>query len=130
MKYQVWIKAHDRKTLAVIAQVQVFDDGDRLECERIAETYEINPSVLFGPVVCEQDPIFSTETRIPGWGPLVVRGPEGYVGIHAMPGAGGSSSARGGGSSGGSAGPCPVSYSGMHAAAFDGRCIHCRMQVW
>lgn len=71
MKYLVWIIARDPKTLQPIAEVLVFENEDRLKAEHYNEGYtriQDNAPYLFGPVVLGQNPIFNTETRIPGWG--------------------------------------------------------------
>lgn len=74
MKYQVWVIARDPKTLHPIAEVLVFENEDRLKADRYNESYprtSDNARFLFGPVVLGQCPIYSTETRIPGWGAVV-----------------------------------------------------------
>lgn len=54
MKYQVWVKAHDPKTLAVIAEVLVFEHEIRLEAEKLAEIPRADEMLLFGPFVLHQ----------------------------------------------------------------------------
>lgn len=73
MKYQVWIKAHDPKTLAVIGEVLIFEHEDRLVAEQRAEgdLPLVNGALYFGDYVLVQKPLYRTENRIPGWGKIV-----------------------------------------------------------
>lgn len=70
MKYQVWIKAHDPKTLAVIGEVLIFEHEDRLVAEQRAEgdLPLVDGALYFGDYVLVQKPLYRTENRIPGWG--------------------------------------------------------------
>lgn len=78
MKYQVWVIARDRKTLQPIAEVLAFEHDERMVAEAYNENYSRsvcgdNPRFLFGVVVLGQNPLYTTETRIPGWGVVAPR---------------------------------------------------------
>lgn len=76
MKYQVWVIARDPKTLQPIAEVLVFEHDVRLKAEAYNEEFtdlQAKIHFLFGVVVTSQNPLYSTETRIPGWGVVAPR---------------------------------------------------------
>lgn len=106
MKYQVWVKAHDPKTLAVIAETLGFEHEDRLEAERYNEVLQpaAVAAYLFGDYVLAQKPLYRAETRIPGWGGLA--GNPGIPRLITYMVVGGSGGGNGGGNvgSGGGAG--------------------------
>lgn len=127
MKYQVWIKAHDPKTLVVIAETLVFENEDRLECEKIAESCTIDPGSIFGPVVwATKVPLYTTETRTPGWGALVeaarVSPTTGISSITVVAGSGG---VGGGVSPAPPARQCRNSDCGKISFTNKTRCPHC-----
>jgi len=68
MSYEVWVRAHNPRTMVVIAETLICVSEDRLLAEKRAEQ-EVSPiSDMFGPYVLEQQPVITTETRAPSWG--------------------------------------------------------------